>query len=157
VSIAGGQRQSASPFDFDLIIVKGEVSPVYLTGILFRSSGVPLNLSGVVWAVMTMRLDPRSGEERPDIPTVDAKCYLSARDEGRYKISGIAPGIYDIYASAIPFSRILIRSGLRIFGQPPSIDGQVHLTISLGDNAAMVIRDTLSRDTPLPETTHEGG
>ena len=107
MSIAGGQPQSASPFDFDPIIVKGEVSPAYLTGILFRSSGVPLNLSGIVWAVMTMRLDPRNGEERRDIPTVDAKCYLSATDEGRYKISGIAPGIYDIYASAIPFQEYL--------------------------------------------------
>ena len=156
VSIAGSQLQSASPFDFDSIIVKGEISPSYLSGILFTFSDVPLNLSGVVSAVMTMRLDLRNGKKRQDLPTVHAKCYLSATDEGRYKISGIVPGIYDIYASAIPFSKSLIKSDLRIFGQSPSLDGQVPLTISIGDNAAMTIRDTLSHDMPLPETTHEG-
>jgi len=143
VSIAGSNPQDASPFEFEQMIVKGEISPVYLSGILFTSPNVPLKLPGIVSAEMTTRVDPHTGADRGDLPNMDAKCYLSASDEGRYKISGIAPD--NIYASAIPFSRSLIASGLRIFGQPKSLDGQVNLMITTADNAAMAIQDRVFR------------
>ncbi|MGA8857329.1 MAG: hypothetical protein WB643_09220, partial [Candidatus Bathyarchaeia archaeon] len=137
ISVAGGGPQDASSFEFEPIIVSGEVSPVYLSGIIFTSPQTPLKFPGVVSAVMKTRLDPYTGAERPDLPTVDAMCYLASSDEGRYMIPGVAPGTYDVFASAIGFSRFRIASGMKIHKQPESLDGYVQLTLSTGDNAAL--------------------
>jgi hypothetical protein len=136
VSIAGGRPQDASSFEIEPVIVSGEVTSVYLSGIIFTSPQVPLNLPGVVTAVMKMRLDPYTGAERPDFSTVDAMCYLASSDDGRYMIPGLAPGIYDVYASAVGFSRFLIVSGLKIYKQPESLDGYIQLALTTGDNTA---------------------
>lgn len=133
VSIGGKNsqqnKQDASSFDFSPIIVKGEVSPVSLSGIIFTAEQTPLRRPGIVRAKMTMRLDPDTGSQRPDFPTVDAVCYLSASDEGKYEISGLAPGVYEIWASAIGYSESPIVSGLEIQAhkQPTSLDGYVQL------------------------------
>lgn len=136
VSVGGSQSHDAASFDFDPILVKGEVSTSYLSGIIFTPPHKPLTLPGIVWAVMTMRLDPYTGQPRPDLPTVNATCYLSASDKGRYVIPGLAPGIYDVYASAVGFSTFMIKSNLRVQGQPESLDGQVQLTLVDADNTA---------------------
>jgi len=136
VSIAGGRPEDASSFEVEPIIVSGEVSPVYLSGIIFRLPQVPLKMPGIVSAKMKTRIDPYTGQERPDLPTIDAICYLASSDEGRYVIPGVAPGIYDVYASALGFSTFLIASGLKIHKQPESLDGHVQLALTKFDNAA---------------------
>jgi len=140
VSTAGARPQDASSFDIEPIIVKGEVLAMFLTGIIFTSPHVPLKLPGVVSAIMTMRLDSYTGQPLPDLSRVNAMCYLSTSDEGRYMMTGLAPGIYDVYASAIPFSTSLIKSQLRVWKQPESVDGEVHLTLTTADNAALRLR-----------------
>ena len=142
VSIARGRPQDTTYFEFEPIVVKGQLSPAFLSGILFTSPNVPLTRAGVVWAIMSAHLDPYTGKE-VDAPKVNAVSYTSARDEGRYLIPGLAPGIYDIYASAIPFSTSLIKSQLRIFGQPESLDCEVHLAVSKVDNATLRIKQAL--------------
>jgi hypothetical protein len=119
--------QDAASFEIEPIIVSGEVSPLYLSGIIFTSQNTPLRFPGVVSAVMTRRIDPYTNQERPGLPTINAICYLASSDEGRYLIPGVAPGIYDVYASTLGSPRSLIASGLIIQGarQPESLDGQV--------------------------------
>jgi hypothetical protein len=83
--------------------------------------------SRLVRADMTTRLDPYTGTPRPDLPNRGAVCYLNAKDEGRYQIFGLAPGIYDIYASAFGSPEVMIASGLRLERgrQPSSLDGHL--------------------------------
>jgi hypothetical protein len=136
ISVSGNQPREASSFDFDPIAVNGEVSSVSLSGIIFTPQHVPLTHPGIVWAIMTTRLDPYTGQQRPDLPRVNATCYLSSSDEGRYVIHGLAPGIYDVYACAIGFSTFMIKSQIKIDKQPESLDGQVSLLLTVADNIA---------------------
>jgi hypothetical protein len=134
VSIGGKNsrrtQQDSSSFDLSPIFVKGEVTPVSLTGIIFTSEQTPLRRSGVVRAEMTMRVDPYTGQDRRDLPTPGAVCYLSAKDDGKYQIYGLAPGIYNVLASAFGSPESLIASGLKIQAgmQPASLDGYVKLS-----------------------------
>jgi hypothetical protein len=136
VSIAGGNPQDATSFEIEPVNVSGEVSSVYLSGIIFTSPHVPLKLPGVVKAVMTKRRDVYSGNELSG-ETVDGVCYLASSDDGRYVISGLAPGTYDVYASAIGFSTSVIASGLKIHKQPESLDGYVQLSLTAADAWAL--------------------
>ncbi|MGD0176673.1 MAG: hypothetical protein ABSC50_07605 [Candidatus Bathyarchaeia archaeon] len=132
VSIAGSHPQDATSFEIEPVNVSGEVSSVYLSGIIFTSPHVPLKLPGVVRAVMTKRRDVYTGKEFSG-QTVDGICYLASSDDGRYVISGLAPGTYDVYASAIGFSTSVIASGVEIYKQPESLDGYVQLSLSDAD------------------------
>jgi hypothetical protein len=89
VWIAGGRPQDAVSFEIDPIIVSGEVSPLYLSGITFTSPNTPLRFPELVSTVMTRRIDPYTNQERPDLPTINAICYLASSDEGRYLIPGV--------------------------------------------------------------------
>jgi len=120
-------QQDASAIDIPPVIVKGEVAPITLSGIIFVSDDNPLRGPGLVRADMTMRVDPYTGDFRSDLPRVRAVCYLSAKDEGKYRIFGLAPGIYNIYASVFGSNEVLIASGLRLETgrQPSSLDGHL--------------------------------
>jgi hypothetical protein len=73
---------------------------------------------------MTMRLDPYTGEQRPDLPTVDAVSYFNATAQGHFELEGLAPGIYDIYASAAGYPKTLIETGITVLkGQSLHFDG----------------------------------
>ena len=56
---------------------------------------------------MTTRLDPYTGQARPDLPTVDAVGYFNATAQGHYEVEGLAPGVYDLYASAAGYPQTL--------------------------------------------------
>ena len=94
------------PQNWPVMLVKGEVDPAIITGTLryagYNASlyGLPIEEAGKVWAHMTTRLDPYTGAQRPDLPTVDAQAYVNATATGHYEVEGLAPGIYDLYASA---------------------------------------------------------
>ena len=92
------------------MLVKGEIDPGIITGTI-RYAGYnqtlysqPLGEAGRVYAKMTTRLDPYTGQQRPDLPLVDAVAYFNATAKGHYEVEGVAPGVYDLYASAAGLS-----------------------------------------------------
>jgi len=66
------------PQNWPVVLVKGETDPAIITGTL-RYAGynstlyqLPIAEAGKVWAHMTMRIDPYTGQNRPDLATIDA-------------------------------------------------------------------------------------
>ena len=68
---------------------------------------------------MTTRLDPYTGQARPDLPIVNAVGYFNATAKGHYEVEGLAPGVYDLYASAAGFPKTL--DSVRLYGTERSI------------------------------------
>jgi len=131
------RRQQASPLlvnstmpmeNWPVLLVKGEVDPAVISGTLrFGDSssvtlyGLPLDLPGRVRAV-GMATNPTTGE--PTGRAVEARGYLNATSHGHYEIEGVAPGIYDIYASAAGFPEQKIAENVKIRrGQSFTLDG----------------------------------
>lgn len=116
--------------NWPVMLVKGEIDPGILTGTI-RYAGynqtlysLPLAEAGKIYAKMTTRLDPYTGQSRPDLPLVDAVGYFNATAHGHYEVEGVAPGIYDLYASAMGFPQTLIASRVTILkGQSLHFDG----------------------------------
>jgi len=136
--------------NWPVLLVKGETDPAILTGTLryagYNSTlyGQPIQEAGRVWASMTMRIDPYTGQQRSDLSTIDAIGYLNATADGHYEVEGLAPGIYDIYASAAGYPQTLCASGVTVlkgqslhfdcYLQPwPVIHGNVFTKHQFGD------------------------
>ena len=89
IPVREGKSRSISPYriavhkfipteNWPVLLVKGEVDPGIITGTI-RYAGYnqslysqPIKEAGKVYAKMTTRLDPYTGQQRPDLPTVDA-------------------------------------------------------------------------------------
>jgi hypothetical protein len=140
--------------NWPVMLVKGEIDPAIVTGICryggYNSTlyGAPIGEAGMVYAKMDTRLDPYTGQPRPDLPTVDAQGFFNATANGHYEVEGVAPGIYDIYAEAAGFPRQLVQSGVTIlkgqslhfdcYLQPgPVIHGNVFTKHQFGDEPWM--------------------
>jgi hypothetical protein len=136
--------------NWPVLLVKGEIDPSILTGTVRYAGynatlyGQPIGEAGRVYAEMTMRLDPYTGQQRPDLPTVDAVGYFNATANGHFEVEGLAPGIYDLYASAAGFPQTLVQSGFTVlkgqslhfdvYLQPgPVIHGNVFTKHQFGD------------------------
>jgi hypothetical protein len=132
------------------MLVKGEVDPAILTGTIRYAGynatlyGNPVQEAGKVTAEMTMRLDPYTGLQRPDLPTINAVGYFNATATGHYEVEGLAPGIYDLYASAAGYPQTLCMTGFTVlrgqslhfdcYLQPgPVIHGNVFTKHQFGD------------------------
>jgi len=106
--------------NWPVMLVKGEIDPAIMTGTIRYAGynatlyGQPVQEAGRVWAKMTMRLDPYTGQQRPDLPTIDAIGYFNATATGHYEVEGLAPGIFDLYASAAGFPQTLCQSAVTI-------------------------------------------
>src|SRR5208282_4472285 len=89
--------------NWPVLLVKGEVDPAIMWGTIRYGDlnatlfGLPIQLPGKVRAV-GVAIDPITGELTGR--TVEARGYFNATNQGHYEVEGIAPGIYDIYASA---------------------------------------------------------
>src|SRR5208337_243071 len=116
--------------NWPVVLVKGEIDPAIITGTI-RYAGYnqslysqPIQEAGRVYAKMTTRLDPYTGQVRSDLPTVDAVGYFNATAHGHYEVEGLAPGVYDLYASAAGYPQTLIQSGFTVLkGQSLHFDG----------------------------------
>jgi len=124
--------QFVPPQNWPVLLVKGEIDPGIITGTIryggYNSTlyGQPIGESGMVLAKMQVRLDPYTGEQRPDLPTINARGFFNATANGHYEVEGVAPGIYDIYAEAAGFPQQLIESSVTILkGQSLHFDGYV--------------------------------
>jgi hypothetical protein len=134
--VLGGLVFTESPTQFiptenwPVLLVKGEIDPAIITGTI-RYAGYnqtlysnPIQEAGKVEAVMTTRLDPYTGQARSDLPLVNAVGYFNATAQGHYEVEGVAPGVYDLYASAAGYPKTLIQSGLTVLkGQSLHFDG----------------------------------
>jgi len=138
------------PQNWPVVLVKGEVDPAIITGTL-RYAGYnstlyqqPIAEAAFVNATMTMRLDPYTGAQRPDLPTINGQAYVNATANGHYELEGLAPGIYDIYASAAGYPTTLCETGVTVlkgqslhfdcYLQPgPVIHGNVFTKHQFGD------------------------
>jgi hypothetical protein len=136
--------------NWPVLLVKGEIDPAIITGTI-RYAGYnqslysqPIREAGRVYASMTTRLDPYTDQARPDLPKVDAVGYFNATAQGHYEVEGVAPGVYDVYASAMGFPETLIASSITItrsqslhfdgYLQPgPVIHGNVFTKHQFGD------------------------
>jgi hypothetical protein len=150
-ALPGGSCSEFIPTEnWPVLLVKGEVDPAIVTGTVryagYNASlyGLPIQEAGKVWAKMTTRLDPYTGQQRPDLPTVDAVGYFNATADGHYEVEGMAPGVYDLYASAAGFPQTLVQSGFTVlkgqslhfdaYLQPgPVIHGNVYTKHQFGD------------------------
>jgi hypothetical protein len=106
--------------NWPVLLVKGEIDPAIITGTI-RYAGYnqtlyshPVQEAGRVEAIMTTRLDPYTGQARPDLPLVNAIGYFNATAQGHYEVEGLAPGVYDLYASAAGYPRTLVQSGFTV-------------------------------------------
>jgi len=136
--------------NWPVMLVKGEVDPAIVTGTIRYAGynatlyGQPIGEAGRVWANMSMRIDPYTGQQRPDLPTINAGGYFNATAQGHYEVEGMAPGIYDLYASAAGYPQTLCESGVTVlrgqslhfdcYLQPgPVIHGNVFSKHQFGD------------------------
>ncbi len=138
------------PQNWPVMLVKGETDPAIITGTL-RYAGynstlyqTPIAEAGKVWAHMTMRIDPYTGQNRPDLGTIDSQAFVNATANGHYELEGLAPGVYDIYAEAAGYPQVLCNSGVTVlkgqslhfdcFLQPgPVVHGNVFTKHQFGD------------------------
>ena len=125
--------------NWPVVLVKGEVDPAIITGTIryggwnLTNYGLPIQLPGRVRAV-GIADNPYDGKStgRP----VEARGYFDGpiyntttyswmnRWNGHYEVEGVAPGVYDIYASAAGYPEIKIGSNIKILkGQSYHLDG----------------------------------
>ena len=113
--------------NYPVVLVKGEVDPAIITGTVryggWNTSlyGSPIEAPGRVRAV-GIADDPYTGKStgRP----VEARGYFDLKWKGHYEVEGVAPGVYDIYASAAGYPEMKIASNVKILkGQSYHVDG----------------------------------
>ncbi len=126
--------------NWPVLLVKGEIDPAIITGNLkyggYNASlyGLPVEEAGQVWAHMTTKLDPYTGNKLIDCSTgtlmaptagcTDAVGYFNATSHGHYEVEGVAPGTYDVYAEAAGYPQVVIASGVTVLkGQSLHFDG----------------------------------
>jgi len=113
--------------NWPVLTVKGEVDPAIITGTIRYGGwnqtlyGNAVKLSGRVRAV-GIADDPYTGKStgRP----VEARGYFNQTANGHYEVEGLAPGVYDIYASCAGYPEQKIAASVKILkGQSYHIDG----------------------------------
>lgn len=113
--------------NWPILLVKGELDPAIIYGTIRYGErayptlyGSPIELPGVVRAV-GIATDPYEGD--PTNRAVEARGYFNGSAEGHFEVEGVAPGIYDLYASAAGLPERLVAHDIRLLrGQSLSID-----------------------------------
>jgi hypothetical protein len=140
--------------NWPVLLVKGELDPAIITGTIryggYDASlyGQPIQQAGMVTAVMTQKLDPYTNQPITGGTLTNAVGYFNGTDTdclndpstctgaqrtypegsgGHYEIEGVAPGVYDLYASAAGYPQALIASGVTVLkGQSLHFDGYLN-------------------------------
>ncbi len=135
--------------NWPVMLVKGEVDPGIVEGVVRYGAwnqqlyNLPIQLPGRVRAV-GIADDPYTGASTGR--AVEARGYFNATAKGHYEIEGVAPGVYDIYASAAGYPETKVASGVKIISgksfhldfllQPgPIITGVLYSKHSFGEVA----------------------
>jgi len=96
--------------NWPVLLVKGEVDPGIIEGTVRYGAwnttlyNQPLQVPGRVRAVGVT----------PEGRQVEARGYFNASAKGHFEIEGVAPGTYDIYASAAGFPEQKVASGVEV-------------------------------------------
>jgi hypothetical protein len=118
--------------NWPVLLVKGEVDPAIVWGTVRYGGignsalyGLPLDLPGRVRAI-GVATDPVTGLSTGR--AVEARGYFNATSQGHFEIEGVAPGIYDIYASAAGFPEQRIAENVKVLrGQSLELDGYLEV------------------------------
>jgi hypothetical protein len=123
-------------------IVKGQSTTSTISGTVRCGTGCdavdlpdgsPIDADFRIVAVMTIALDPNTGSPNPDLPTTNADTSFDASALGQYKLQGLLPGIYDLYAYANGYQTTLFAQGVEVHeGQNLSYDAYVKPCSSSG-------------------------
>jgi hypothetical protein len=104
--------------NWPVLLVKAELDPAIIYGTLrygeFASPvlyGEPIRVPGMIRAVGTA-IDPITNE--PTNRRVEARGYFNGSSGGHFEIEGVAPGIYDIFASAAGFPEQLVSNSIMV-------------------------------------------
>ena len=113
--------------NWPVLMLKGEVDPAVIWGTIryggWNASlyGQPIRLPGRVRAV-GIADDPYTGKSTGR--HVEARGYFNHTAQGHYEVEGVAPGVYDLYASAAGYPERMIAVGVKIRkGQSLQVDG----------------------------------
>ncbi len=116
--------------NWPVTLVKAEVDPAILYGRLRYGTwnqtlyGQPIPTSGSVRAV-GRALNPYTGELMSRY--VEARGFFNESARGHFEVEGLAPGVYEVYASAAGFPEQLISNELGILrGQSLELDGYLN-------------------------------
>ena len=116
--------------NWPVLLVKGEVDPAILHGTIRYGTwnmtlyNQPIPVSGRVRAV-GRAVNPYTGEITSRY--VEARGYFNESAQGHYEVEGLAPGVYDIYASAAGFPEQQTAASLLILrGQSLDLDGYLN-------------------------------
>jgi hypothetical protein len=118
--------------NWPVVLVKGEVDPAIVWGTVRYGDpangslyGLPLNLPGRVRAI-GIATDPSTGLSTGR--AVEARGYFNATAKGHFEVEGVAPGIYDFYASAAGFPEQLIAKSVHVLrGQSLKLDAYLRV------------------------------
>ena len=113
--------------NWPVLLVKGEVDPGIISGTVRYGDaandvlyGNPLSLPGKIRAV-GFASDPVTGELTGR--AVEARGYFNGSAKGHFEIEGVAPGVYDVFASTAGYPEQKIAENVRIFrGQSLTLD-----------------------------------
>jgi hypothetical protein len=117
--------------NWPVLLVKGEDDPAIMFGTIryggFNQTlyGHPIQVPGMV-KLVGIAMDPYTG-----ISTgrgVEAWGFFNASAQGRYEVEGIAPGVYQVYASAAGFPEQLVAENVSLAPNEP-LASDYHLTI----------------------------
>lgn len=104
--------------NWPVLLVKAELDPAIIYGTLRYGEianpvlyGEPIRVPGMIRAVGTA-IDPITNE--PTNRRVEARGYFNASAGGHFEIEGVAPGIYDIFASAAGFPEQLVATSIMV-------------------------------------------
>jgi hypothetical protein len=133
--------------NWPVLLVKGELDPAIITGTIRYGGynpalyGEPMEQAGMVWAKMTTKTDPYTGATIGTCPDhtspteafdhstgcYDAWGFFNSTAEGHFEVEGVAPGVYDLYASAAGYPLDLIASDVQVLkGQSLHFDGYLN-------------------------------
>jgi len=117
-NIDGDIYPSTMPAEnWPVLLVKGEIDPGIIEGTVRYGAwntdlyNDPIQLPGRVRAVGVAN-DPYTGASTGRL--VEARGYFNASAKGHYEVEGVAPGVYDIYASAAGYPEVKVASGITI-------------------------------------------
>ncbi len=115
--------------NWPVLLVKGEIDPAIVIGTLrygtFNTTiyGRAIDLPGRVRLVGNA-IDPYDPKRPVLARKVEARGYFNASARGHFEVEGVAPGVYDILASAAGYPEQLLASKVTILsGQSFHIDG----------------------------------
>jgi len=121
------------PQNWPVVLVKGEIDPAIITGTIMYGGfnqtlyGTGVQLAGEVYAKMTTKLDPYTNQPIANGALTNAVGYFNETAGGHYEVEGLAPGVYDIYASVAGYPQAVIASGVTVLtGQSLHFNGYVN-------------------------------